>query len=135
MTPTEVAHSDVSTLPLHAEPVIQMGDISIYHASTHEFELTTEGQNKLAALQVPVSGIPFVVCVNGEAIYPGAFWAGYSSLSYHASIVLDVLLAPAGLPVRLDLGYPGSSAELYTGVDLRSDPRILAAFEQAGKLD
>ena len=135
LTPAEAAQAEPETLLRQAEPVIKMDDITIYHAATHEFDLTPEGQSKLAALDVPVSGLPFVVYVDDEAIYAGAFWASYSSLSYYESVVLDALLVQAGLPARLALGYPAPSDELYEGVDLRSDPRILAAFEQAGKLD
>ncbi len=135
LSPAEAAQADVTSLPYQAEPILQMDDITLYHAATHAFELTAAGKRQLAALKVPVSGLPFVVCVDGEAIYAGAFWASYSSLSYFESVVLNVTFAHTEEPLRLDLGYPGPSPELYTGIDLRSDPRILAAFEKAGKLD
>ena len=128
LTPTQAAHADLSTLERSTEPIIRMQDITVYQAATHEFELTTEGLAKLEALQVPVSGLPFVVGVDGEPIYAGAFWTSLSSLSYYDSIVLDVLHGMAGLPLRLDLGYPAPSPELYvtSGASYKENSAMLS---------
>jgi len=76
--------------------------------------------------------MPFVVCVNRQPIYGGAFWVSYSSESFHG-IVIDTLYAQQNQPIRIQLGYP-ESPELFAGEDRRSDPRILQSLEQAGKL-
>lgn len=130
LTPSEVAHADLETLALQPVPALNMHDFLVYDANTHEFELTDDASARLATFDIPV---PFVACVGREAIYPGAFWASYSSMAYDESVVIDVLYGQMDLPMQVQLGYP-ASPELYTGEDLRGDPRILAVFEAAGKL-
>ena len=95
--------------------------------------LTDAAYERIAGLEVPIApGIPFVVCVDGEPIYRGAFWASYSSASYDG-IVIDVLPAVNMEPLRLQLGYPGP--DFFTGEDLRADARIFQALKEAGKLE
>ena len=112
------------------EVALSMEDVVAYDAATHEMVLTPEASARLAAFTPPTTGLPFVVCVGGEAVYRGAFWAGYSSQSY-AGVVIDPTLAAQGR-VRIELGYPTRDA--FQGEDPRADPRILQALERAGKL-
>lgn len=85
-------------------------------------------------LEVLVTGgVPFVVCVGAERIYPGAFWVSYSSMSYNG-IVIDTLSAQLEDPIlHIQLGCP-ESPEVFVGEDLRADPRILQSLREAGKL-
>ena len=94
-------------------------------------ELTPEAYERLRALAVPVDGLPFVVRVGDETIYRGALWTPISSLSYEGIVIMQPF-DPAGRTVRLELGYP--SPQFARGEDPRSDGRIRAALEQAGKL-
>ena len=121
-----------SHLELEKNPFLSINDIVAYRKATHEIELTATGYEKIHSLSVPVNGKAFAVCVDGQLIYVGAFWVGYSSLSFDG-IVIDNILATKEHPViRIQLGYPGST--FFRGDDPRSDPRILQALEQAGKL-
>jgi hypothetical protein len=131
--PSDIAHADLATLALPPDPVITLDDVIEYRAETYELVLTPEALARLASLNVPVSGIPFVIVIDGEPLFPGAFWISYSSLSYDESVVIDLFPAAAGDPLRLDLGYP-ASPDVFTGVDYRSDPRFLSVFEAAEKL-
>ncbi|HEX2906300.1 MAG TPA: hypothetical protein VHO69_05525 [Phototrophicaceae bacterium] len=133
LMPVEVAHADLAALRLPPQPILSQEDITVYRAETHEFEVTAAALERLKALQVPVSGIPFVVCVDGEPIYPGAFWTSLSSLSFDAAVVIDVLRGEAMGMLQIDLGYP--SPEFFASEDRRSDPRILDALAAAGKLE
>lgn len=140
LSPAEVAQADLSALALQEEPIIKMDDIVAYHASSHTFELTEEAVARLAGFQVPVTGIPFVVSVDGDPVYPGAFWTALSSGIYQESVVIinvpgdRALLGREIDPVlSIDLGYP-AWLEGYHGSDDRSDSRILNAFKEAGKL-
>lgn len=122
-----------SPLELEEEPLISKNDIAAYIKETHEIRLTAEGHEKIQAVPVPTNGITFVVCVNGEQIYSGALWAMYSSLSFDR-VVIDPLQATADNPtIQLTLGYPTST--FFSGDDPRSDPRILQALEEMGKLE
>ena len=68
--------------------VISDEDIVFYNKTSHEIKLTAGVVEKIKALKVPVSGIPFVIKVNGKEIYDGSFWVSLSSLSY-SGIVID----------------------------------------------
>jgi len=126
--------ADLAQLELEPAPFLSLDDILSYTWETHEIELTDAAFERVAQLDVPLTtGVPFVVCVGAERIYPGAFWVSYSSMSYHG-IVIDTLFAQMDDPsLRLQLGYP-ESPELFEGEDLRSDPRIRQSLEDAGIL-
>jgi len=55
-------------------PIIAINDIVIYNANTHEITLTANAFNRISGLEVPVTGKSFVVCVDKNPIYCGAFW-------------------------------------------------------------
>lgn len=121
-----------SHLELAAEPILTADDIIHYVWDTHEITLTAAGLQRLQALSVPTSGKSFVVCLDNQPVYAGAFWAGYSSQSFDG-VVIDPILATAERPlVQIQLGYPGPG--FFRGKDPRSDPGIRAALEAAGKL-
>jgi hypothetical protein len=126
--------SDLARIDLASTPFLSQADILSYTWETHEIELTESARQRVAQLAVPVTtGIPFVVCVGSERIYPGAFWVSYSSMSYDG-IVIDTLPAMAGSPViQIQLGYP-AAPEFFTGDDPRPDPRIQQALQEAGRL-
>ena len=128
------AGADLSRLELEPTPFLSLDDIVAYTWETHEIALTEAARQRVARLEVPVTnGVPFVVCVGAERIYSGAFWVSYSSMSY-AGIVIDTLPAQAGSSlIRLQLGYP-EAPELFTGEDLRADPRIRQLLKPTGEL-
>jgi hypothetical protein len=121
-----------SHLELAADPILTVDDIISYVWDTHEITLTAAGLERLHALSVPTHGKSFVVCLDRQLIYAGAFWAAYSSQSFDG-VVIDPTLATLERPVvQIQLGYPGPG--FFRGEDPRSDARILAALEGAGKL-
>ena len=124
----------LSHLELENEPVLTIDDIVSYAQATHEIELTAAGYERIHRFHVPTSGVSFAVCVNGEPIFSGAFWTLVSSQSFDGVVILvDPIDAAKELPViQIQLGYPGP--DFFHGDDPRSDPRILEALEQAGKL-
>jgi hypothetical protein len=123
---------DLNLLKPAQHPLLSRSEIVSYTQATHEIELSAQGYEAIAALYMPVTGVPFVVCVDGQPIYAGAFWPGYSSLSYDG-IVIDPILASYEQPfIHIQLGYP--DLDFYDAVDPRSDLRILQALERAGKL-
>ncbi len=123
--------ADLRALQLEERPVLSRADITAYARATHEITLTAEAAARIEQLPIPGGGpgLPFVVCVGSERIYAGAFWSPLSSLSYDG-IAIEVLPERRG-PLRIQLGYPESPA-FFRGVDLRADPRILQALDQAG---
>ena len=135
ITAQEMLQVDVGELRLEETPIISLDDLVAYDATTHEIQLADSAFGRLGALDVPVHGLPFVVCAGSERIYGGAFWVSYSSVSYEG-IVIDIFPALANDPgrtLRIQLGYP-ESLELFVGEDLRSHPRILESLEAVNEL-
>lgn len=133
--PLSAAQADALPLaqrPLRAEPVLSSADLVRYDAATHEMFLTGEAYQRATSLQVPVRGLPFVVCVGPQRIYGGAFWTPISSMSYNG-ITIWVLQGSPGTSLAFERGYPGES--FFSGADPRADPRVLEALRRAGKLD
>jgi hypothetical protein len=134
ISPQEMRNVDLADLQVYDTPLLSVDDIVAYDWETHEIELSDSASKRLARLErsVPLGGgLPFVIYAVGEPIYGGALWTSYSSATYDG-IVIDVHPAGLGQPVSIQMGYP--TPEWFTGEDLRSDPRIYRALEEAGKL-
>jgi hypothetical protein len=122
----------LSYIEIADEPVISIDDIISYDGDTHEIELTTGAYERVMGLQVPTSGKSFIVCVDKQSIYWGAFWTPISSQSFNG-VTVQVLQHPQeGNVIKLELGYPSPS--FYQGDDPRSNYVIMQSLEQAGKL-
>ena len=122
-----LSNIDISDVPLISGP-----DIVTYNAQTHELKLTGSAFTRISALEVPVGGRSFVVCVDRQPEYSGAFWTPISSISFDG-VTIWKPYSPAGPAViTLELGYPSSF--FYGGEDPRNSSRILKSLERAGKL-
>ena len=121
----------LSDVELADEPFISLEDIVSYQQTTHEIELTVTAIEKFSGLDVPTSGKVFVVCVNREPIYWGAFWSWISSELY-PGVTAYVYPFITLNTIQLRFGY--SNMEGFDGEDPRSDPRIMQSLEQAGRL-
>ena len=127
----------VSDMPIvsHLEPadrpLFSLSDIVSYSRATHEIELSPEVIERLTNIEVPVGGKVFVVCVDGQPIYWGAFWVSYSSMSFNGVTIMKPL-SPEQETIQLELGYPSGS--YFSSEDPRANPRIMQSIEQAGKL-
>ncbi len=122
----------ISHLELEMEPILSNQDIVSYAKTTHEIVLTASAAERIQNLHAPTSGLAFAACVDGQPVYTGAFWPAYSSQSYDG-ITIDPVLVTREHPVaQIRLGYPGP--DLFQGEDPRSDPRVLKALQEDGKL-
>ncbi len=122
----------LTDIALPAQPFISSNDVVRYDATTHELTLTPTAFSRLVALQVPVYGKPFVVCVDRNPVYAGAFWSPVSSVSF-SGITIAQPLNDQTNTVTIQLGYPAQS--LFTGADPRNNTAIIDAFSQSGKLN
>lgn len=121
---------DPARLELSPEPLLSLGDIIFYASKTHQIQLTQAAVERFSQLDLP--GQAFVVTVEGKPIYAGRFMAAYFSRSDSGVVILwPPMNQPTGT-IQIQLGYPGPS--FFTGQDPRSDPRIMSALQQAGKL-
>jgi hypothetical protein len=121
----------LDTVKIPAQPLISQTDVVSYDAATYELTLTTAAINRLIALQVGVYGKPFVVCVDRNPIYSGAFWSPASSVSFSGITIAQPLNDQTNI-VTIQLGYPAQS--LFTGADPRNNVAALDSFSQSGKL-
>lgn len=129
VSPRDVLNLDPAAVEKH-ELVFSEHDIVVYKRRTHEIGLTEEAAQRLDHLDMLATGRGFVVCVGGEPIYSGAFWLAISSQTFEG-VVIELPLMGRRF-TQLKLGYPTPAA--FKGTDPRSDPRIMRALQQAGKL-
>jgi hypothetical protein len=113
-------------------PVISINDIVTYNAQTYELKLTTSAFERILQLNVPVQGRSFVVCIDRQPIYWGAFWTPISSMSFDGVTILKPTSLEGPSVIRLELGYP--SLSFNKGEDPRNSPEVLRSLESAGKL-
>ena len=122
----------MSHVDIAAQPVIALDDIVAYDAVTHEITLTPQALDRVSNLEVPVRGRSFVVCVDRNPIYWGAFWTPLSSLSFDGITICKPLSTRDAQVIKLEPGYP--SPAFYSGEDPRDDPRVMESLAGAGKL-
>ena len=114
------------------QPVIGLQDIIAYDSTYHQMTLTAGVVNRLAALQIPMSGKPFVVCVDKKPVYWGAFWSLASSAWFSGVTIMVPFAAQVNNPITFVLG--DSSLSFYNGVDPRNNVIILESLRLADKL-
>lgn len=134
LTPNALAHGSAGVGPsdLEGNPFLTTDEIVSYRLATHEIELTDAAFERIRNVAIPLQGEGFAVCVDGQPIYAGAIWNAYSSSVFDGATI-DLVDPTREHPmIQIRLGYPTSA--FFRGDDRRSDPRILRALEEAGKL-
>jgi hypothetical protein len=122
----------LSRVAIADTPLISIDDIISYDRNTHEIDLTAEAYQRVMQLEVSVYGKSFVVCVDKQPIYWGAFWTPVSSIAFNGVTIWVNHSAWQGNIIKLELGYP--TPDFSQGEDPRSNPEIMQSLEQAGKL-
>ena len=122
-----LSHVDIAD-----RPIIDMSDIITYNSQTYELKLTAAAFQRIAQLEVPVHGSSFMVYVDKQPVYAGAFWTPISSIAYNGVTIWKPLNSVKPYIVTLELGYPSTS--FYGGEDPRNSPQIIDSFKKAGKL-
>jgi hypothetical protein len=121
----------MSHVEIAEEPVLSAGDIISYDAVTHEMEINPDAYERINNLEVSTRGMSFLVCVDENPIYWGAFWAPYSSMSFDGVTIWQTMGYQPGL-IKLELGYPGSG--FFHGKDPRNNLDVMKSLKDAGKL-
>ena len=122
-----LSHFDLADTPL-----ISINDIVSYDKNLHRIELTAEAGARVRQLNIPVNGKSFVICVDKQPIYWGAFWTPISSISFDGIAIWADYVAEMQNVIYLTLGYPDPIC--FKGDDPRPNPLILESLEKAGKL-
>ncbi len=131
----QAASMPLESLTLKFEPQINLGAISYYSVSSHTmyFSPWHGGGSLLRNLpEVGVSGVPFVVAVDEQPVYLGAFYTAFSSASFDHPVIMVNGLEPTTHSAVIHRSYPpGHQPDTP---DPRSAPRIFQLFREAGKL-
>lgn len=122
----------LSHVDLAEQPVISTKDIVSYNVITHEILLTAEAFDRVSSLHVPVSGRSFMVCVDRQPIYWGAFWTLLSSQSFDGITIMKPLGSRDLKVIKIEPGYP--SASYFNGEDPRNNLEVIRSLQQAGRL-
>ncbi len=129
--PHQLKDLDISKLKPAGEPLITAADLHYYQKDRHELALTYDAGKRLKNQVLELRGRSFVVFVDNEPIYTGAFWLSIWSSSFDG-IYIDLAGPTSDFPVfKLGLGYPKNFKNLP---DARPDPRIFETFARAGLL-
>lgn len=122
----------LSHVELADQPIIAQGDIISYNRQTCELKLAMSAFERISQLQVPTTGMSFMVCVDQSPVYWGAFWTPFSSQSFDGVTIWHRLTVEEPYIITFELGYPTS--DFYGGEDPRNKPVIIDAFKKAGLL-
>ncbi len=131
----DVQKADLRELLLNPLPFLSEKDIVSYDPEDHAMELTEEAYQRFKELRPPVSGMPFVVCVDREPVYPGAFWTTISSNEYSGIVIWDNPVFRENRKtnaIYFEKGYP--APRFFSGKDLRNDERIIKSLRDSGRL-
>ena len=125
--------SELAQIKTASPPLLTDADIVSYDWQDHSLVLTDGGLKKLLHISkdVGTGGTPFVVAVNGQPCYLGAFYTRLSSTS-HPNPVIVVSFGTKDKTVKIERSYP--SAKFAEGNDPRSDKRIRKALTELKKL-
>jgi hypothetical protein len=129
----DMAQAELAEIELQDEPILSVSDIISYTRATHEIELTASAYHRIQQLDVPVSGLPFVVSIGRKAVYWGAFWTLLSSMPFDGFVILQHPGESEGRVIRIDFGYP-SPGLLPDSEDPRANETLMSALERDGKL-
>lgn len=131
---TAYGQGDWSRIRLAEPPLISVADIISYDFSNHVMKLKPEALARIP--RPPVEGVPFIVVVNGERIYLGAFTTGESSMTFGVPhIMVDRASLVTNQPpdtLVVERAYPSPS--FGVGPDPRGDQRIKTALTALHKL-
>lgn len=130
---TDAAKAEINSLPLSSTPLFTSENLQFYKWSDHSFRVDSITAKKLGSLakeRPTVFGIPFVVTVDKERIYLGAFWFLYSSLGPPCPAI-DITFTIS--KVQLDYNI-GREFPMPNSNDKRNDERIYSALKSAGVL-
>ncbi len=132
ITTSQVFNSNIYDLKLAEKPFLTYKDLVYYKWSEHSFKIDS---NKVKIIQnicennTTVFGIPFVVTVDQERIYLGAFWFLFSSIAP----TFPYINAPIDNEENSYIFVINKSWD-STKTDLRNDPRIYNALKKYGLL-
>ncbi|MFZ0455599.1 MAG: hypothetical protein WAM24_17770 [Ignavibacteriaceae bacterium] len=132
VTASQITDSNIYNIRLAEKPFLSYKDIEYYNWVEHSFKVDPNKVKVISNIcknNHTVFGIPFIITVDRERIYHGAFWFLFSSV------------APTSPYIDAPLGN-GNTSNIFvinrswdsTKQDLRNDPRIYNTLKKCGLL-
>ena len=119
----------LNELTLEESPVLTLNDIRQFYWDKQEFTLKDGSLSELLNRDIPVSGLPYVLAVNGKRIYMGKFWTPLSSAWPYSPSISIAFENPD--VTRYSVYYDGDESEVK---QIIFDERIRKVLESAGLL-
>jgi hypothetical protein len=115
-------------------PLLTEDDIIDYNWTDHTMYITETAERRIPT-KVGVSGIPFVIAIDGKPAYRGAFWNSLSSIScpYPVINVFDIYNSQPRTTVKIYRQYPNRSDQ-GIGPDPRDNDSVKKVLRELGKL-
>ena len=140
---TEAEFLALAEVELDKVPFLTDADILSYCWANHSMALATNAIAKLPSTRdVGTGGKAFVIVVNGERCYRGAFWCSASSIAHFNPVILtDHYDAKSVVIYRMYPTFDGrgpleviADGKKSIVPDPRDDDRLREAFRRLGKL-
>lgn len=128
-----IIETEIRNLELTDEPFLTYRNIQYYNWDEHVFTVDSSASElilKICNEYASVQGIPFVVTVNSERIYIGAFWFLYSSIAPP----VPYIEAPFGKTSN-QRKFRINKQWYETNVDKRNDKKIYNSLNSYGLLN
>jgi hypothetical protein len=119
-------------IPLAQYPLISEKDIEGYDWNAHTLNV-----DKAALSRIPrptVWGAPFVVVVDGQPVYVGAFYTGASSASCPVPVIMTDPFLRQSNTLQIQRAYPGEGVPGQSATDPRTNALVKNALQALGKL-
>ena len=135
ITALDASNVSLDSLILERDPLFVTDDIIQYNWSEHSLVIKTDAVHRVQCIadsHGTVFGFPFVVVVEPERIYLGAFWWAYSSVAPffpHIELLFSLGIDESPLTLKINPSWAESN------VDPRGDMRIYLALKKAGVLN
>ena len=133
LTATQAATLPLASLALRFQPLLKLASVAYYGQSGHRLGLDAWYSGEYLVNSLPTlgtDGVPFIVTVDEERIYLGAFFTGLSSEGFDGPVIIVEDVEQASFVI--EPSYPGDGP--VPEPDPRADPRLMELFSSAGKL-
>ena len=131
ITASQASNIDINDLNLAEKPFLTYKDLTYYNWEEHSFGIDSNKAKIIRNIcenNTTVFGIPFVVTVDQERIYLGAFWFAFSSIAPTLPHIDITFFDGIFQVLRIEKSWDS------TKPDLRNDKRIYDTLREYGLL-
>jgi len=132
LTASQLFNADINQLKLAEKPFLTYNDMHYYNWADHVFQVDSLKAKDIFRRSInkpSVFGIPFIVKVDNERIYLGAFWFLYSSIPPRCPYIeAPINLINSPNIIQIQKSWKANET------DVRNDIRIYTSLKKHGLL-